>query len=51
MRPGDVTENRHRGSLNKGQLTLLSQGMMKKRDDKDDEVRTTAKPQVRVVVK
>ncbi len=37
---------------NKAQLTL-SQGMLKKGDvaDKDDEVRTTVKPQIRVAAK
>jgi hypothetical protein len=43
-KPRDLTENRHSGSLKKGQLTL-SPGKMKKgndvTDDDDDVVRTS----------
>jgi hypothetical protein len=44
-KPRDLTENRHSGSLKKGQITLF-QGMVKKRndvavDDDDDAVRTS----------
>jgi hypothetical protein len=43
--PGDLTENRQSDSL-KQESTYSFSGVMKKGDDEDDEVRTTAKPQV-----
>jgi hypothetical protein len=50
--PGNITENRQSDSLKQESTsTYLSQGMMKKGDDEDDEVRTTSKPQVRVGVR
>ncbi len=47
--PGDLTENRQSDSLNQ-ELTYSFSGDMKKGDDKN-EMRTTAKPQVRVAFK
>jgi hypothetical protein len=48
--PGNITKNRQSDRL-KQKSTYSFTGMMKKGDGEDDEVRTTAKPQVHVAVK
>jgi hypothetical protein len=50
--PGNLTKNRQSDSLKQESTSnYLSQGMMKKGDDEDDEVRTTLQSQVRVGVR